>query len=485
VVVHSLHDLTITDRDFKAVQKLIYDLAGIVISDAKRVMVQGRLNKRLRALGLESYHEYLDYMLAPEQKEEVVQFINALTTNKTDFFREQHHFDFLAHTALPRIVEKARLGGPRRLRVWCSASSTGEEPYSIAMTIREFFGSNSDWDIRVLASDIDTSVLATASRGEYAEDRVQEMPAHLLSRYFDQHDSSSQRTWQAKPELRELITFRRINLQDDVWPIQTTFDVIFCRNVMIYFDSASQRKIVNHFAEHLDDDGYLMLGHSEALIGVTNHFQLQGDTVYRKSEEAKGLRSTMRAIPPAIASSAPVASSAPIASSVNSQKAAVASTELRSQADNHGKHPIACGEFYVSARPEWITTRIASGVAICLYDESSGVAGMLHAEFTAPPQSGVSARPMAKGGWEALLQALIKLGASRGRLKAKVFGGNRAANTPAGVGRNNVSQALEILKANHIPLTADCTCKDGVMSVDFNTRTAKVLVHLAESQPSA
>ena len=292
-----LQEPKLTERDFKSFKGLIYKLAGIALADSKQIMVQGRLSKRLRALDMDSYSEYWDLISSNRDPEEVTRFVNALTTNKTDFYREKHHFDFLQSTVFPKIKEKAARGGPKRLRIWCSASSTGEEPYTLAMSVREFFGADSSWDIRILASDIDTDVLHTASEGLYTQDRVADMPARLLHQYFQRESRSPESSVRAKPILRELITFRQINLQNSEWPINTIFDVIFCRNVMIYFDAPSQTKIVNHFAEKLADDGYLMIGHSESLFGLTDLFKPLGETIYGRNLAVSAPRKSKQLVP--------------------------------------------------------------------------------------------------------------------------------------------------------------------------------------------
>jgi chemotaxis protein methyltransferase CheR len=179
------NEANLSEREFKAFQKLIYDLAGISLADTKQIMVQGRLSKRLRALDISSYREYYERLCSKQAGDEVERFINALTTNKTDFFREAHHFDYLTNTIFPKLAARAERTGSKKIRIWCSASSTGEEPYTIAMTIREYFGAQSDWDIRVLASDIDTDVLKTAQEGWYVDDRFDELPNALKKKYFE------------------------------------------------------------------------------------------------------------------------------------------------------------------------------------------------------------------------------------------------------------------------------------------------------------
>ncbi len=266
-----LRDFEFSDDDFERVRKLIYSLAGISLSAAKRDMVYSRLARRLRQRGLESFEDYLDVVDSGDAAE-IEAFTNSLTTNLTAFFREGHHFPIFADHLL-------RNGGGRPQMVWCSASSTGEEPYSIAMTAVEAFGSF-DPPVRILASDVDTNVLATAEAGVYTEDRVEKMEPERLKRFFKRGSGANAGKVRVREELRRLITFRRINLLDGGWPVRGPLDVIFCRNVMIYFDKPTQLSILERYAPLLQDDGLLFAGHSESFHNATHLFRLRGKTVY-------------------------------------------------------------------------------------------------------------------------------------------------------------------------------------------------------------
>lgn len=266
-----LRDFEFSDRDFDRVRKLIYELAGIALSGAKRDMVYSRLARRIRQLAMASFEDYLDFVDTGDSGEQEA-FTNALTTNLTAFFRETHHFPIFAEHLL-------RAGGARPQMVWCSAASTGEEPYSIAMTAVEAFDSF-DPPVRILASDVDTSVLAAAEAGVYTEDRVEKLDAQRLKRFFKRGTGSNAGKVRVRYELRRLITFRRINLLEDGWPLRGALDVIFCRNVMIYFDKATQLKILQRFAPLLHKDGLLFAGHSESFHNAAHLFRLRGKTVY-------------------------------------------------------------------------------------------------------------------------------------------------------------------------------------------------------------
>ncbi|MDX1914522.1 MAG: CheR family methyltransferase [Methylophilus sp.] len=260
-----------TLKDFARVRKLIYEHAGISLSEAKTDMVYSRVGRRLRALGYSSFAEYLDFLEGQQDPVEWEAFTNALTTNLTSFFREEHHFPILADHLLK--VQKP-------IRIWCSAASTGEEPYTIAMTACEAFGTLRP-PVEILATDIDTNVLATASRGVYPYDRVSKLSEARRKQFFQKGVGKHEGTVKVKNELRNLITFSQLNLLDEQWPMKEQFDVIFCRNVMIYFDKPTQTKILDKFVPLMKSNSLLFAGHSENFLYVSNALQLLGKTVYQ------------------------------------------------------------------------------------------------------------------------------------------------------------------------------------------------------------
>ena len=254
-VTSLLCGIELEPREFAAFQRLIYELAGISLSSSKHALVQSRLTKRLRALKLDSFAEYLLVIEDPRSPEREL-FINALTTNKTEFFREAHHFAFLRKRLFPELRERARVTGERRLRLWCAASSSGEEPYSLAMTIMEEFGDEAGWDIKVLATDIDTNMLERASAGLYDEMAVEYLPDYYRQKYLH---AKADGGFAVNEALKRFIVFRKLNLNQPPWPIQTKFDAIFCRNVMIYFDQATQHRLVEGMTNLLSPGGYLII----------------------------------------------------------------------------------------------------------------------------------------------------------------------------------------------------------------------------------
>ena len=264
-------EFVFTVADFERVRKLIYEHAGIALSAAKQDMVYSRLARRLRETRLKSFGEYLA-LLERGDKAEWEKFVNSLTTNLTSFFREPHHFPVLAE-------HLRKLQGRSSIKIWCCAASTGEEPYSIAMTVVETFNSF-NVPVSIFASDLDTSVLATAERGSYARDRVDKLSPERLSRFFVKGTGSQEGFYTARPELRRLISFQRINLLEPVWSVRGPLDAIFCRNVMIYFDKPTQYKILKRFAPLLSDTGLLFAGHSESFLHAAEFFRSQGKTVY-------------------------------------------------------------------------------------------------------------------------------------------------------------------------------------------------------------
>lgn len=264
-------------QDFDRVRKLIYERAGISLSEAKQDMVYSRLARRLRARGLQRFSDYLALLTSGDETEWEA-FTNALTTNLTSFFREAHHF--------PMLAEHARARAGRRYDVWCCASSTGEEPYSIAITLAETFGRINP-PVSIVASDLDTQVLQKASEAIYPVDRVERLGTERLRRFFQRGTGPQAGHARVRPELRSLISYQRINLLESNWPVRGPFDAIFCRNVMIYFDKQTQATILRRFAPLLRPDGLLFVGHSESLFHVSDIFRLRGKTVYELVSHAR------------------------------------------------------------------------------------------------------------------------------------------------------------------------------------------------------
>ncbi len=267
-------EFNFTLRDFDRIRGLIYQRAGIALAESKQEMVYSRLARRLRTLGLTSFQAYLDALERDSDEQEWEEFTNALTTNLTSFFREEHHFPVLAD-----FVQELYTQHHQPINIWCSAASTGEEPYSIAMTVCEAFGTLSP-PVNIIATDIDTKVLNVGAAGIYSLDRLNKLSPARAKEFFLRGKGAQEGQVKVRRELSDLITFKQLNLLSPSWPVQGSFDVIFCRNVMIYFDKPTQGKILDRFATLMKPDGLLFAGHSENFTFVTNSFRLRGKTVY-------------------------------------------------------------------------------------------------------------------------------------------------------------------------------------------------------------
>ncbi|MEJ5347436.1 MAG: protein-glutamate O-methyltransferase [Desulfosoma sp.] len=272
----------LSDGLFQKFSALVYQEAGINLHDGKKSLLEARLAKRLRATGIDSPRAYLDFILSEEGREEYVRFFDAVSTNLTFFFREPKHFEFLENVALPEIVERNRKSGTARIRMWSAGCSTGEEPYSMAMTVLTSLDQPFRWDFRVLATDISTRVLQTAMLGVYEQSKLANVPVALRQRFFEPlRDGGSTKTYRVRDELKKIIAFRRLNLMDS-FPFKGKFDVIFCRNVMIYFDKKTQESLIQKMAAYLHHGGYFFVGHSESLTGLHHPLKYVKPAVYKK-----------------------------------------------------------------------------------------------------------------------------------------------------------------------------------------------------------
>ena len=275
-------EFEMSSRDFKHIAATLHAESGIYIAESKTALVYSRLAKRLRALGLASFRDYCNLIAGEDGREERQRMIAALTTNVTAFFREPHHFEHLKHNVAPQLIAAAQRG--ERVRLWSSACSSGEEPYSIALTLLSLAPNLANFDVKILATDIDPNVVAVGERGLYSERALAGAPANLRERWFRSARGADGETLSAADELRRLVVFRQLNLIGP-WPMKGLFHAIFCRNVVIYFDQPTQAKLWGRFASALAPGGVLYIGHSERLSGpAVAAFRSEGVTTYRLSE---------------------------------------------------------------------------------------------------------------------------------------------------------------------------------------------------------
>jgi len=269
-------EFTFTDQHFNKVRDIVTEHSGIVLTDGKRDMVYSRLVRRLRKLGMDNFDDYCD-LLDDQDHEEFTHFSNAITTNLTSFFRENHHFEMLAESVLPDIMKKNK--ATKKIRVWSAGCSTGMETYSIAMVLKEVVPS--DWDVKILATDLDTNVLETGSNGVYRHDGVTGVSDERAARWIMRGNGANSEKVKISKQLRNMVTFNQLNLLKP-FPFKGPFDIIFCRNVIIYFDKETQKVLFDKFANVQLTNAYIFIGHSETLYNVTDRYKLLQKTVYNK-----------------------------------------------------------------------------------------------------------------------------------------------------------------------------------------------------------
>jgi len=274
----------LSDKDFAQLGELIRQNSGIRMPAAKKPMLEARLMKRLRALGLSSFRDYCEILTrSPAGGEEMARMIDAVTTHKTDFFREPAHFQYLAGTVLPARLDSRGMPGSGRFTLWSAGCSTGEEPYTLAIVLSEFAAADRGFRFAITATDISAAVLEKASLGIYEEGQVRTVPPHLLQRYFMRSKNRERGLVRVVPELRSLVSFTHVNLMDERFaPFEGGADAIFCRNVIIYFHRETQYRLLDHLCRNLKDGGYLFLGHSETVHGFDLPLVRAGSTIYRK-----------------------------------------------------------------------------------------------------------------------------------------------------------------------------------------------------------
>lgn len=440
--------------EFEALRALIYELTGISLNDSKRSLVEARLARRLRSLGMASYAEYCEFVRSDEvDDDEVRELINCVTTNKTDFFREPHHFEFLRSTVFPELEQRAARGAPKRVRLWSAACSSGEEPYTLAMTALEHFGGKG-WQIEILATDIDTDVLARAKAGVYPAERAETIPGERLRRFFLRGKGEWVGHYKVRPELSQCVTFRRLNFMDADWGIDTKFDAIFCRNVVIYFDRRTQEALFRRMHALLDERAYLMIGHSESLSFLSNLFEALAGTVYRKRNTAAAL--------PAVAMPSRSTRSDPSAPRA----------DLKRQT-------ITIGEVFASDTPAAVRTVLGSCVSACLWDPLAKVGGMNHILLPEAPGGEEHSSRYGVHAMELLINAIMHKGGERRRLRAKIFGAAHVLAQVSYAGsapQRNAAFLKQFLEREQIPIVATRLGGSAPLEVVFHTHDGRALV---------
>jgi chemotaxis protein methyltransferase CheR len=284
-VQQKLSGYNLTDKQFRNLSSFIERDLGIKMPDSKKIMLESRLQKRVKALQLPSFKEYLDLVFSDEGRQsELLHMIDAVTTNKTDFFRESDHFDFLLHSLLPERTRTSGWGTRSPLRIWSAGCSSGEEPYTLTMVLENYKERNTSFQYKILATDISINMLKRAVQGIYTEERIAPVTMDFRKKYLLRSKDPRSGIVRIKPELRKRIIFYRLNLMDEVFDIKEKFEIIFCRNVIIYFDRNNQYKLLKKFYNHLVPGGYLFLGHSETITGLDIPFYSVAPTIYRRAD---------------------------------------------------------------------------------------------------------------------------------------------------------------------------------------------------------
>lgn len=276
-----LDDLVLSDKEFNTISSLVYEHCGINLHEGKKELVRARLAKRLRSLNIRNFADYIQYATNDQSGKEFTMLIDSISTNLTSFFREPQHFEYLSRVFYPAMLERKQKNNDHRIRAWSAGCSSGEEPYTIAITLLDMLQGKGRWDVKVLATDISTQILDRAKGGIYDAKRVEPVAGHLKNRYLIARKENGEQFYEAGPELRKTIVFAHLNLMQP-WPIKGPVDFIFCRNVMIYFDKMTQQKLVGRFWDLLSPKGVLFTGHSESLTGIEHKFNYVQPTIYIK-----------------------------------------------------------------------------------------------------------------------------------------------------------------------------------------------------------
>ncbi len=271
--------IPLNDKEFELIRDLVYSRFGINLTEQKRSLIAGRLNRTLRQNGIDSFRAYYDYVISDQTGQALSKMVDKISTNHTFFYREKEHFDYLRDTVLPELTRQAQKSGKKVMRIWCAASSSGEEPYTLAMLLCEYFKSDlAAWDVGILATDISFDILESAKKGIYDDRNVSQLPKELRNRYLKKLPENM---WEVNDKIKELVLFRRLNLMRQEFPFRGKFQVIFSRNVMIYFDEPTRESLVKRYHRYMEPGGYLFIGHSETLGRNNKLYRFLKPAVYR------------------------------------------------------------------------------------------------------------------------------------------------------------------------------------------------------------
>jgi chemotaxis protein methyltransferase CheR len=445
-------------REFESLQRLIEDRTGIHLHATKAPMLRYRLATRLAHHRLRRFGEYVQLLTDRDPDgDEARELVNRITTNKTSFFREPHHFEHLVRL----IRERAAGSDPGRLSVWSAACSTGEEPYSIGMAVLDVLGAEAPrWEIRILATDIDTEVLDRASRAIYTEEKVTAMGQEMRRRHLLRGTGSHAGTWRVHPDVRGLVELAHFNLVTDDWSRRGPFDAVFCRNVLIYFRRDIQLATLERLAAVLHPTGRLFLGHSETMRDPAGRFEVIAPSVFRLRSTAPA--NTVKRSEPLPRRSEPIVT--------------------RREPPAAQPHRIILGQLHASREPIWIGTTLGSCVSACLFDPVAQVGGMNH--FLLPDGSD---GPLGRARYgvhamELLINLIMKLGGDRRRLRAKLFGAAWVLTTPTDVPRRNADFVRAFVATEGIPVVAERLGGNRPLEVRFHPHDGRALVREIDSQ---
>ncbi len=435
-----------SDKTFLRFSGFIQAELGIKMPLAKKPMLQARLRKRLRASGIHLFDEYYEYVFSPEGfRIELPHMIDVVTTNKTDFFREPKHFEFLAETFLATFLDQDGFAYGRMFRAWCAGCSTGEEPYTLAMVLQDFAEQHPGFDYSITATDISNRVLEHAKQGIYTYEKIKPVPDELMQKYWLKGKDKSEGLVRILPALRAKVTFQRLNLNAKEYKMRKNLDVIFCRNVIIYFDRPTQQTILNHLCQHLKPEGYLFMGHSEALTGMTLPLIPQGNTIYHRT----GANSSTLELP---------------------------------------FITLNPGELIVTDKPTIIRTVLGSCVAVTMFSRSRGISAICHALLPHPNKNEAYTANYAENYKfvafvvPEMVRKIRRYGLKNWQIEVKLFGGadtlsdksEQESSRP--VGALNVKTVMEVLRQEHLHLKTSDVGGNRGRKILFHTHTGEVLL---------